>query len=82
MPTVIICDNSSVIALANNLVFHARMKHIEIDYHFISTHIKSKAVQVSHIHSEDQIVDLLTKPLSIKRFLDLRSKLTICSLDA
>lgn len=34
VPTVW-CDNESALALAANLVFHARTKHIEVDYHFI-----------------------------------------------
>jgi len=32
---VIYCDNISSILLANNLVYHARTKHIEVHYHFI-----------------------------------------------
>ncbi|PKU84760.1 Retrovirus-related Pol polyprotein from transposon TNT 1-94 [Dendrobium catenatum] len=71
MPTVIFCDNTSAIAFANNFVFHVRTKHIEIDYHFISTHFKSMSIRVSHIHSEDQIVDLLIKSLSINWLQDL-----------
>lgn len=34
-PTVVFGDNQSVIKLANNPVFHARTKHIEIEHHFI-----------------------------------------------
>ncbi|KAI0493116.1 hypothetical protein KFK09_027392 [Dendrobium nobile] len=34
-PTTVYCDNTSAIALANNPVFHARTKHIEVDCHFI-----------------------------------------------
>ena len=35
IPPLIHCDNLSTISLASNLVFHSRMKHLQIDYHFI-----------------------------------------------
>jgi hypothetical protein len=34
-PVVIYCDNINNILLANNSVYHARTKHIEVHYHFI-----------------------------------------------
>jgi hypothetical protein len=33
-PIVIYCDNISNILLANNPIYHARTKHIEVHYHF------------------------------------------------
>ena len=35
----IYCDNQGAIALANNPGFHARSKHIDIQYHFIRHHV-------------------------------------------
>jgi hypothetical protein len=42
-PTVWV-DNIKALALASNHVFHARTKHIEIDYHFIREKIVAKDI--------------------------------------
>ena len=35
IPPLIHYDNISTISLASNPVFHSRMKHLQIDYHFV-----------------------------------------------
>lgn len=77
LPHQIRCDNQSAIALAANLVYHARTKHVEVDYHFIREKVMSKQVVIHHIGSRDQIADIFTKPLSVDRFLFLTSKLMV-----
>lgn len=76
-PHVLWCDNKSAIALACNPVFHARTKHIEIDYHFIREQVLNHQIVLYHISSEAQIADIFTKPLSVSRFQLLKSKLMV-----
>jgi hypothetical protein len=68
---VIYCDNSSSILLANNPVYHAETKHIEVHYHFIREKYLAKKFDLIHVSIEDQIANIFTKALGIdklKRF--------------
>lgn len=58
------CDNLRATYLSVNLVLHARTKHVELDYHFVRDQAAAKTLKVSFISSKDQLVDILTKPLS------------------
>ncbi|KAH0743784.1 hypothetical protein KY290_031777 [Solanum tuberosum] len=61
-PTIF-CDNVSTTYSCANPVFHNRMKHVAIDFHFVREQVQHKALEVRHLHSADQVVDVLTKPL-------------------
>lgn len=63
-----LCDNISVIALSSNPMFHSRVKHIEIDYHFIRERVIKGDLVVHHVSSKAQFVDILTKGLSMSLF--------------
>ncbi|GJR76785.1 hypothetical protein Tco_0089150 [Tanacetum coccineum] len=45
----IFCDNTSAIAILNNLVLHLRTKHIDIRYHFIRDHVLKRDIELHFI---------------------------------
>jgi hypothetical protein len=55
------CDNLRATFLASNPIFHARTKHIELDYHFVREKISNQQLSVRFICPADQIGDLFTK---------------------
>ena len=66
--TTIYCDNSSAIALSKNSVFHKRTKHIDTKFHFIRELVNNGEIVLQHCRTEDQLADILTKPLAKKGF--------------
>lgn len=52
-PTDLYCDNTSVIALANNPMFHARTKHIEIYQRFVRDHIQHAKQYLASSYKHD-----------------------------
>jgi hypothetical protein len=73
------CDNQSEIKLSENLVFHDRTTHIAIRHHFIREKVSEKEIEVNHVASSDQLVNIFTKPLGRTLFENLRSELGMVS---
>jgi uncharacterized beta-barrel protein YwiB (DUF1934 family) len=73
----LLCDNESVVKLTNNPVQHARTKHIDVRHHFIRDHKQKGDISIGNVGTDDQLVDIFTKPLDEKRFCKLRNELNI-----
>ncbi|KAK9050856.1 hypothetical protein SSX86_030173 [Deinandra increscens subsp. villosa] len=60
---VIFCDNLSATIYSANPIFHSRMKHLALDFQFVREKVHAGTIRVTHIASDDQLADALTKPL-------------------
>jgi hypothetical protein len=58
-------------------VFHARTKHIEIDYHFVREQVAKKQLDIRFVHSADQVADGFTKALPEKLLVKFRNNLNL-----
>ena len=67
-PTIIHCDNQSLVKLSKNPVFHDRSKHFEIKHQYIRDMVQRKAVHVQYLSTHEQVADVFTKPLARTKF--------------
>ncbi|KAI5321270.1 hypothetical protein L3X38_030341 [Prunus dulcis] len=75
---IIHSDNMSALALNNvNPVFHSRIIHLEIDYHFIRERVQYRDLVVQYIPTDGQVADILTKGLHSPVFIRHRSNLRL-----
>lgn len=78
--TIIYCDNQSCIRLSKHPVFHERSKHIEIKYYFIRDKVQEGEVNLKYIPTDEQTIDILTKPLSRIKFAYFEEKMGIIEI--
>ena len=55
------CDSMSAIYLAKNQIYHARMKHIDVRFHFIQEILNKGDIGLQKIHMKENHADMLTK---------------------
>lgn len=70
-------NNLGAIELSYNSVFHAKIKHIEIDIHFIQDKVLNREMEIQFVPTKEHIADIFTKALGTARLLYLRSKLSV-----
>jgi hypothetical protein len=69
------CDNKASINIAHNSVQHDRMKHVEVDRHFVKEKLETKIISMSFVQSKEQLANILTKPVVSKIFSETVDKL-------
>ena len=77
--TLIYCDNMSTIKLSKNPVLYRRSKHIDVRFHFFRDLYMEGVNDLVFCKGEDQIADILTKPLKPAIFVKLRNLVRLYS---
>jgi len=62
-------DNQGAIALARNPQFHARTKHLDIQYHFVREHVEKQAIVLTYCPTGEMTADIFTKALAQPSFI-------------
>jgi hypothetical protein len=76
---IVYCDNVSAVYLSTNPIQHQRMKHVEIDLHFVRECVAIGDVCLLHVSMTSQFANIFMKGLSTSVFLEFRSSLNIHS---
>ncbi|KAG3089419.1 hypothetical protein PI124_g2345 [Phytophthora idaei] len=77
--TAIYEANRGAMALAKNVGYQARTKHIDIRYHFIRMKVASGEVELEYVDTKNQLADYLTNGLSTRT---LRHLMGCSNIDA
>ena len=75
--TVILCDNQSCMKMTENLVLHDKTKHIEIRCFYICDMVQKGTIKLQYVSTNEQVTNVLTKPLSHVKFEHFRDKLGV-----
>ena len=50
---------------------HGRSKHINVRFHFLREFTKAGTMELVHCGTQEQLADVMTKPLKLDVFLNL-----------
>ena len=66
---IVYSDSQSAISLVKNPTFHARTKHINVQYHFVRDMVEDGKVKLEKVETLVNVVDALTKLMSTEKFI-------------
>ena len=73
-------DNTAAIAVAEDLKYHVKTKHIKMRYHYIREAITEQDVILKHISTNSMVADPLTKPIARDVFVRHVRSLGLCRM--
>lgn len=78
---MICCDSQSAIYLEKNPTFHAKTKHIDVQYHFICDMVDDGMVNSEKVDTLKNFTDVLIKPMSIDEYKWFASSMGLGAYD-
>ena len=79
-PVIIFYDNIDALAVAKDLKYHKKIKHIKKRYHYIRDVIIKNDAVLKHISTSNMVVDPLTKPIARDVFVKHVRSLGLCRM--
>ena len=74
------CNNQSCVKLLENHVFHDKLKHIEIKYHYIYDMVYRREIRLEYISTNEKTTNVLMKSLLREKFTYFRDKLGLMEI--
>ena len=68
-------NNQGAINLIKNPKHHSRIKHIDVQYHYVREIIEDDLIKSNYVLISDMIADILIKSIKSAIFLHFRNKL-------
>ena len=73
-------DNQGAILLVKDNKFHAHIKHIDLQYHFVHEAVEDGKILMKYILTSDNIVDIFTKALPKPKFTEFIQRLGLAMM--
>jgi hypothetical protein len=73
-------DNKPTIDFIKNPIHHGRSKNIRIRYHFVCECAAEGTIEVQFVGINDQLTDILTKPLTCIRFQEMKQRIGVAKV--
>ena len=70
-------DNQKSLDLIKNFENHSRIKHIDVQYHYIRKIAENELIKTSYVSINEMIADVFTKPTTPVIFKKLKKKLNL-----